>query len=69
MERGISMNDKKLDQMIAELGAIKKLLMLMLQHKELKGENIAKALGISKGRVSQMASTKTYKKRREVSHG
>lgn len=69
MERGISMNDKKLDQMIAELGAIKKLLILMLQHKEVKGENIAKALGISKGRVSQMASTKTYKKRREVSHG
>lgn len=63
------MNDKKLDQITNELSAIKKLLILLLQHKEVKGENIANALCISKGRVSQMASTKKYKKRKEVSNG
>jgi DNA-directed RNA polymerase specialized sigma subunit len=62
------MNEKKLDQIANELAAIKKLLILLLQHKEVKGENIAKALGISKGRVSQMSSTKTYKKKKEVSN-
>ena len=63
------MNDKKLNQIANELGAIKKLLVLLLQHHEVKGENIAKALGVTKGRVSQMASTKKYKKRKVVPNG
>lgn len=58
------MNDKKLDQIANDLGAIKRLLVLLLQHQEVKGENIAKALGVTKGRVSQMASTRKYKTRR-----
>jgi DNA-directed RNA polymerase specialized sigma subunit len=60
------MNDKKLDQILNELGAIKKLFILLLQQQEVKVENIAKALGVSEGRVSQMAPTKKYKKRKEV---
>jgi predicted transcriptional regulator len=63
------MNDKKLDQIANDLSAIKRLLVLLLQHQEVKGENIAKALGVSKGRVSQMASTKKYKRRKEVPNG
>ncbi len=62
------MNDKKLDLIANELSAIKKLLILLLQHYDVKGENIAKALGVTKGRVSQMSSTKKYKKK-EVSNG
>jgi DNA-directed RNA polymerase specialized sigma subunit len=63
------MNDKKLDQILNELGAIKKLFILLLQQQEVKVENIAKALGVSEGRVSQMAPTKKYKKRKEVENG
>ncbi len=63
------MSDKKLDQIANDLSAIKRLLILLLQHKDVKGSNIAKALGVSKGRVSQMASTKKYKARRKVSNG
>jgi DNA-directed RNA polymerase specialized sigma subunit len=63
------MNDKKLDQILNELGAIKKLFILLLQKQEVKVENIAKALGVSEGRVSQMAPTKKYKKRKEVENG
>jgi DNA-directed RNA polymerase specialized sigma subunit len=63
------MNDKKLDQIANDLSAIKRLLVLLLQHQEVKGKNIAKALGVSKGRVSQMAATKEYKRRKEVPNG
>jgi predicted transcriptional regulator len=63
------MNDKRLDQITNELGAIKRLLVLLLQHKDVKGAHIAKALGVSKGRVSQMAPTKKYKARKVVSNG
>ena len=63
------MSDKKLDQIVNELGAIKKLLILLLQQQDVKVENIATALGLSVGRVSQMAPTKKYKKRKEVSNG
>jgi DNA-directed RNA polymerase specialized sigma subunit len=63
------MNNKKLDQILNELGAIKKLFILLLQQQEVKVENIAKALGVSEGRVSQMAPTKKYKKRKEVENG
>jgi len=63
------MNDKKLEQIVNELSAIKKLLILLLEQQGVKVENIATALGISVGRVSQMAPTKRYKKRKEVSNG
>lgn len=63
------MNDKKLEQILNELSAIKRLLILLLQQQEIKVENIAKALGVSVGRVSQMAPATRYKKRREVQNG
>jgi DNA-directed RNA polymerase specialized sigma subunit len=63
------MNDKKLEQILDELSAIKRLLILLLQQQEVKGENIGKALGVSAGRVSQMASTKKYRKRKKMENG
>lgn len=62
------MNEKKLDQIAIDLSAIKRLLVLLLQHQQVKGEHIAKALGVSKGRVSRMASTKKYKKRKDLAN-
>ncbi|MEW5817763.1 MAG: hypothetical protein AB1798_20505 [Spirochaetota bacterium] len=63
------MNDKKLDQIADDLGDIRRLLILLLQHQEVKGENIAKALRVSKGRVSQLAPTKKYKTKKEAANG
>jgi len=63
------MDDKQLDQMADDLGAIKRLLVLLLQHQDVKRENIAKALRVSESRVSQIASTRKYKKRKEVADG
>jgi predicted transcriptional regulator len=63
------MTDKKLDQIANDLSAIKKLLILLLQSKDVKGANIAKALGVSEGRVSQMASSKKYKARKVEGNG
>ena len=57
------MNDKMLEQMADDLSAIKRLLILLLQHQKVKGSNIANALGVSGGRVSQLASTRKNKKR------
>jgi hypothetical protein len=63
------MNDKKLDQIIDELTAIKKLLIVFLQHQDVKGGIIANALGVSGGRVSQMAPTRKNKKKKELLNG
>jgi predicted transcriptional regulator len=63
------MNDKKLDQIIEELSAIKKLLILLLQHQDVKVGNIAKALGVTGGRVSQMVPMRKNKKRKEDLNG
>lgn len=63
------MSDKKIDQIANDLSAIKRLLILLLQHKDVKGGNIAKALGVSKGRVSQMSSTRKNKTIKEKANG
>jgi hypothetical protein len=63
------MNDTKLDQLADDLSAIKRLLILLLQHQKVKGGDIAKALGVSGGRVSQMAPTRRNKKRKEALNG
>ena len=63
------MDDKKLDQIANDLSAIKRLLVLLLQHQEVKRENIAQALGVSGSRVSQMAPIRKYKTRQEVANG
>jgi predicted transcriptional regulator len=56
------MND---NDIIEELEAIKKLLIVGLQNSGVKGTTIAKALGITPGRLSQIISIKEYKKRNE----
>ena len=58
------MNDKQFQELREELIAIKKLLVLGLQKSGIQGGAIATALGISQGRLSQIAATKKYKKRR-----
>ena len=44
------------------LDAIKKLFVLLLKKDEVKGDLIAKALGVSEGRLSQIFPQKKYKK-------
>ncbi|MBN1398662.1 MAG: hypothetical protein JXA06_11580 [Bacteroidetes bacterium] len=63
------MNDKKLDQIISELNAIKKLLIVLLQNQDVQSGTIAKALGITIGRVSQLVPTRKNKKQGEVTNG
>lgn len=55
---------KELKELKDELVAIKKLLVLGLQNSGIKGTHIAKALGISTGRLSQILPTKEYKKKK-----
>ncbi|MBI4147753.1 hypothetical protein HY490_00510 [Candidatus Woesearchaeota archaeon] len=57
------MDDKQFRVLCEELQAIKNLLVLILRQKEVKGSLIAKALGVSEGRLSQLLPNKTYKKR------
>jgi len=59
------MENKQFNKIIDELRSIKNLLVLDLQKSEVKGEQIAKALGISQGRLSQMLAIKKYKKKNE----
>ena len=60
------MNEKQLDQIVSELLGIKKLLILLLQQQEVNSGSIAKALGITAGRVSQMVPTRKNKKKSKV---
>jgi DNA-directed RNA polymerase specialized sigma subunit len=58
------MNEKQFyEKLSTDLDAIKKLLVLMLKQKEVKGSLIAGALGISEGRLSQIFPQKKYRKR------
>ena len=57
------MKDKQAQELKEELIAIKKLLVLGLQKSGIQGAAIATALGISQGRLSQIAATKKYKKK------
>jgi predicted transcriptional regulator len=63
------MNEKKLDQIVSELTAIKTLLIVLLQSQEVKVGTIAKALGVTTGRVSQLAPTRKNKKRKGSTNG
>ncbi len=57
------MNEKQSDKLLEEIKTIKNLLVLSLQKAGVKGDLIAKALGVSQGRLSQMLATKKYKKK------
>ncbi len=58
------MDEKQFKELKSELEAIKKLIVLSLQKSEIKGSLIAKALGISPGRLSQLMATKKHKKKK-----
>ncbi|MCH7568645.1 MAG: hypothetical protein IIA87_04450 [Nanoarchaeota archaeon] len=57
------MDDKKFNKLYEELRAIKSLLVLNLQNAGIESKAIAKALGMSAGRLSQIHATKKYKKK------
>lgn len=62
------MEEVKLDQnqlklLRSDLDSIKKLLVLLLKNSDIKGDSIAKAMGISQGRLSQIFPQKKYKKK------
>ncbi len=63
------MNDKSLDQIAKDLHAIKKLLALLLQSQKVRRDKIAKALGVSGARVSQIVPSRTNKRRKRTTHG
>ncbi|MDO8740355.1 MAG: hypothetical protein Q7J54_02135 [Candidatus Woesearchaeota archaeon] len=56
------MDEKQFKKLSSDLDAIKKLLVLLLKKYEVKGDLIAKALGVSEGRLSQIFPQKKYKK-------
>jgi hypothetical protein len=56
------MEAEQFNKLMQELKSIKNLLILNLQNAGAKGGLIAKALGVSPGRLSQMLATKRYKK-------
>ena len=56
-------DDDVLREIKTELVAIKKLLIVALQKQGVQGNSIATALGISQGRLSQIAATKKYKRK------
>jgi len=57
------MENKQVKELKAELTAIKNLLIVGLQSQNIKGGDIAKALGVSQGRLSQQFAKKKYKKK------
>jgi len=59
----VKLDEKQLKLLRSDLESIKKLLVLLLKNSEVKGNLIAKAMGISEGRLSQIFSQKKYKKR------
>jgi len=56
------MDDKQFKKLSEDLDAIKKLLVLLLKkdNEKVKGDLIAKAMGISEGRLSQIFPQKKY---------
>jgi len=56
-------NEGTLNEIKTELVSIKKLLIVALQNQGVQGGTIATALGISQGRLSQIAATKKYKRK------
>lgn len=59
----VKLDEKQLKLLRNDLDSIKKLLVLLLKNSEVKGDLIAKAFGISEGRLSQIFPQKKYKKK------
>jgi len=58
----VKLDEKQLKLLRSDLDSIKKLLVLVLKNSDVKGNLIAKAMGISEARLSQISSQKKYKK-------
>lgn len=58
----VKLDEKQLKLLRGDLDSIKKLLVLLLKNSEVKGSLIAKAMGVSGGRLSQIFPQKKYKK-------
>lgn len=59
------MNDKQCEVLRKELEAIKRLLALLLKENNVRGNLIAKAMGVTGARLSQILPQKKYKKRKK----
>lgn len=59
------MDKEQLQQLTKELKDIKNLLVLLLRQNEAKEENIANALGITQGRLSQILPLKLKKNKKD----
>lgn len=58
----VKLDEKQLKLLRSDLDSIKKLLVLLLKNSDIKGNLIAKAMGISQGRLSQIFPQIKYKK-------
>ena len=58
----VKLSEKQLKLLRSDLNSIKNLLVLLLKSTEVKGSLIAKAMGVSEGRLSQIFPQKKYKK-------
>ncbi len=56
------MEENQFKELKSELETIKKLLALLLKHYEVKGDVIARAMGVSESTLSRMIPMKKYKK-------
>jgi len=59
----VTLDEKQLKLLRSDLESIKKLLVLLLKNSEVKGSLIAKAMGISEGRLSQIFPQRKYRKK------
>lgn len=59
----VKLDEKQLKLLRSDLDSIKKLLVLLLKNSDIKGNLIAKAMGISQSRLSQIFPQQKYKKR------
>ena len=60
----VNLDKKQFEELKEEVVTIKRLIVLALQKSDIKGDLIAKALGVSQGRLSQLMAIKKYKKRK-----
>lgn len=60
------MNEKTLNKILNELDDMKRLLILQLGHDNVKIDDIADALGVSKGTVSKLTQQTKYGKRKDA---
>lgn len=58
------MKEKEIQKLFTDLDELKRLLILLLQKLEVKGVDIAKTLGVTKGQLSKRMDPKKYKSKK-----